>query len=768
MPCSVCRTLAALFLAALFLPPLSSRAEEPMATQPEECLFFGDPSYHGVDYDPEQNLFLMANEGGVHAFDARSGTQRWQHAFASRDSEVRWGGKHVLGREGCNLFLLDRATGREVWTCRDSQYGKAYEASLALEEGRVMVSYAQVPERYDPKFKPQFTHVLYNINPPRTRVFTQLKDANLAGFLADGRSAVFFRQKGETSPALSLWDNHGLKEYLLLDTESGGMTEGHVIPDSDRCLGASVSPSGLLAMPLCSPEKGPIGLKIFDVRTGGLVRDLGERPEIFVSPNWTEDEKRIYSVIWDDREKTICVRDAQTGAVLQTLSRPGHTLVKLRMQQPAEGPDMILSRDEDRNYWFWPPVADATPVKVFDGRRIAPGSMGLQLHNSGHVTAHRQIPGVDLLVAYRLEDMQKAGEWRATLNYLHQGDLFNRNLTHFISRVTTQSEDGKTPKKSVEVCVKGGEVPVFSGEGAPCALSPDGRFFVLQTGDKTAVLQDLEQKRTVCSFTNKSQYGFEIQAAFSEDGRRVAVNAYPNLEVVELGGEFARRKMNPADGQQGFQIVRGLWNYGHGQCLCFSPDGTRLLSGAYSGRAFLHDADTGALVHTLVEPSRFLDEQAPMRQGFLNSLAETAKDWAGMVTDGFKRNTPVYVSFADQGNRLVTHAAGQIIRVWDSRTGKLVNTIETGLPERRDRNGAIHNRIVLSDNGDYAFAHNGDNFVPASLWSLADGVRIRRYKFPDNGPFSIAVSDDGKSVFVLDKGDLSRWPGRAKDAGTNR
>jgi len=136
-----------------------------------------------------------------------------------------------------------------------------------------------------------------------------------------------------------------------------------------------------------------------------------------------------------------------------------------------------------------------------------------------------------------------------------------------------------------------------------------------------------------------------------------------------------------------------------------------------------------------------------------------------MVTDQFKGPPyPMYVAFGGGGQRVVTHIAGQIIRVWDTRSGALIHAIGTGLPERRNANGAINNRILLSDNGDYAFTLNRDNFGLASLWSLADGALIRRYSLPKCDAYYVALPDDGKSVYMLDRDDLYRWPGRPKDA----
>jgi WD40 repeat protein len=403
---------------------------------------------------------------------------------------------------------------------------------------------------------------------------------------------------------------------------------------------------------------------------------------------------------------------------------------------------------------------------VFDGRRIEPGTRGTHLEDGEFLTAHTNDLGVDVMTAYQIEGMQRKGVWRLPARSVREEALFNRPLTHCVNRITNFRENGRTGTNDVEVYASGGDGPLFSGKGDPLALSPDGRFFMVQTAGKRAVLQDLQEKRTVHTFDAKADWDTQIYVAFSDDGRRVAVNAYPNLEVVDLTEGFPRRTMAPEDRQRGINCSQDKWHYGAGQSICFSPDGTLLLSGGY-GRAWLHDAATGALLHTFIETAHFYEAQPYTQGSFMKSLEQSARDWAGVVTDAYKGSGPVHVAFGAFGDHAITHAGGKIIRVWDSRSGALINTIETGLPEKRNANWFINNRIVFSGNGEYALAYNRDNFAPASLLSLADGTLIRRYKFPDNSSFNIALSEDGKSVYLLDKGDLNRWPGRPKDSAAN-
>jgi WD40 repeat protein len=752
------RRIAVLLLAGLSFVSLAGHAELPMATDPKECIFFGNPQHRGADYDPDQGLFIMTNDSGVHAFDAHTGAQRWHHRNSSPYVQTHYGRKDlvIFGKDG--VFLLDKSSGREIWAKQNTRYSGVGEAVLSPDESAVLVSYLVVQQVQGTSVKHQNICVFYDLKHSRERVLTQLKDAEFAGFLGDGKTIAFFRNIDDALPSHSLCDSHGLKEYFLLDTETGSTTPPHVIPDSDRCIWSGVSPSGLLAVPRYPPENKPVGLRVFDVHTGALVRDLGEWPKGFISPVWMEDEKRIYFATLGSDDQEICVIDAMTGQTNQSLSRPGHSLVKLRIGQSSQGPDMVLSQDKDRNFWYWPPVADATPVKVFDGGRIAPGTMSTQIHNNGYVTTRQNVVGGSMVIASRLPDMQKTAEWRVADSYLVNGELFNQPMTHCVNRVMTGEQRGGEPNTVVEVLANGAEPPLFSGPGTPVALSPDGRYFVVQTDDKTALLQDLEQKKTICAFNQELEYRFDIQAAFSDDGKRLAVNAWPNLEVVDVAPGLPRRKMELPPTLRGFYSIRGTWDYGEGQGMCFSPDGSLLLTGEY-GRAWLHDAATGKLLHQFQETNRYLDEYGQGQRSFLRSLAQTAEDWVGVVTDRFKAAHPLYVAFGASGDRVITHTDGQIIRVWDTRSGEQQHAIETSLPQTRDKERRIRNRTVLSDNGDYALAYSRSSTVPASLWSLKDGTLLRRYKFPETESLSIALTDDAKSIYVLDSGDLYRWKG---------
>ncbi len=751
MPYRASCVLIALLLAVLFLPLLCARAEAPMATEPEECFLYDNPRPGNVDFMPEENLFIMTTQGGLRAFDIQSGGQRWHR---NQGANVAWGRKHVLGWTNNELFLLDKATGHEVWWQREDRYGRVDIAMLSPDGSRVVALFDPNTGN-DQNARPRLTSVVYDTGSRGQHVYSDMPSSFPVALPPDGRTAIFCRMTA--TPSSSMPSRDQSREFFRVDLDSGNVSAGVSFPASNYSPWGGLSLSGLFAV--CSPKTdGLTGLKIFDIATGVLVRDLGDIAEDFGSAIWSADGKCLYFTSWG--RKKACVLDAQTGALQQTISHPGHTLLKVRIQRSDEGPDMILSQDEDRNIWFWPPAPDATPTRLFDGQRFAPGR-GVEFQRGGYLTGHTEEPGKDVLTAYQMAGMKKVGMWRLPRqNMRYGGGLFNRTMTHSVNRV--YGGDGRSESNSFEVCAEGAETALFSGNGDPLGLSPDGRFLVVQTTGKRVLLQDLQEQRTVHVFDFVLDWDGQGQAVFSDDGRRVAVNAYPNLEVVDLTADFPRRKMAPDAGSRGFSCSQGAWSFGAGQSMCFSPDGALLLCGGY-GRAWLHNAESGVLMRCFTETRRFYEAQPYAQGGFMKSLEQTARDWAGLATDRYKSPGPVHVAFGAFGDRVLTLAGGQVIRVWDTRNGDLLRTIEAGLPEKRNQNGMIDNHVVLSDNGDYAFFYNRDNFAPASLWSLAEGTLIRRYQFPDATTFSFAVPDDGACVYTMAGDALYRWPGRPKN-----
>ena len=675
MTCSMRRSLLVLFQAALLSPFIASHAEEPMVTGPEECVFLAAPLYNGLDCMPEENLFLLANQNGIYAFDIRSGEQRWHHP---QGANVEWGGKLVVGWTSQNeLFLLDKASGKELWSRRENGYGHIAKALLSPDAKRILAVFDSDPG----KVSARLTTVLYDVQSRGQRVLGDTNNAFPMSFSSDGKSALFTKIIfPPTATSTDQWQDCP-KEFFLMDLDNGTTSERYAVTDSPR---GAMSASGLFAT-MCFRKDGPTGLKVFDAKTGALVRDLGEIPERFRTATWSADEKCLYFTTIDSQKA--CVLDSQTGAVQQTLSRPGHTLRSVRIQRPDEGPDMVLSQDEDNNVWLWPPTPDATPTKVFDGFRFVSGPFGVSLNGEGRVLAsdvrYSPVTGQPTehrVTAFSIGGHQRGGTWPVPSKSVYfMSGFTNRAMTHYVDVSLKNLEHWKPENRSYAIYAQSGDAPVCSGPGNPLALSPDGRFLVAQADGKTVVLRDMSAKgqEAVCSFSVERDYCDSVSrgAVFSEDGTRVAVGAYPNIEIVYLTDGFPRRTLVP-------EKERDL----SGNSFCFSPNGKRLIAGGY-GRASLYDADSGTLLHVFEETERYAETWRGWGGETLDGIANRARDWAGLVTDRFKTTKHLEVAFGSGGATIITHAVGQIIRVWDGNTYALLQTVKTELPEKRTAMG---------------------------------------------------------------------------------
>ena len=197
--------------------------------------------------------------------------------------------------------------------------------------------------------------------------------------------------------------------------------------------------------------------------------------------------------------------------------------------------------------------------------------------------------------------------------------------------------------------------------------------------------------------------------------------------------------------------------------LCFSPDNKYLLT-SVQGQADVFDTVSGRHIITFRETKRF-PRFAVSGSGDPNLLQRTeskVRDFIGQYTDLGKNIPQIRTKFAKDGAQVVTIAENMLIRIWDTETGRLIRTIDCGLPEKRGDGGFIRNTITLSGNGAYALAYNWEGFDTGSLWDLEKGVKIRCYTFLGMHIDHAALSEDGTVVYAMINGDLHYLSGAPK------
>ncbi|OQB38018.1 MAG: hypothetical protein BWY09_01457 [Candidatus Hydrogenedentes bacterium ADurb.Bin179] len=280
------------------------------------------------------------------------------------------------------------------------------------------------------------------------------------------------------------------------------------------------------------------------------------------------------------------------------------------------------------------------------------------------------------------------------------------------------------------------------------ALSPDGAYVVTQALKDNAVLMQVSTGKTLYEFPS-DEYSNRAYAVFAADSRTLAVyggfDAYIVVRITEDGVVATP-----------LEFHRGTWL----SSLCFSPDGTRLLS-ATRGGAWLHDTLTGNLLHAFVEPQQLRSEHVHtpevfgIKMPFVNYLG----DLAGNFTNLANSKPELEAAFIGNGARVVTVAEAQLIRVWDAGTGRNLHTIEPGLSNTRDEHGNMRNTIMFSDNGAYALASNSFD-TRATLWDLNTGAAAKKYNDWKSWYRLMHVSDDGKSIYLTSLQSLYWLEGR--------
>ncbi len=698
-----------------------------LLTEPEKCLFLGTP--YQLAYLQEDNLALMSNGGGVYGFDVATGAQRWHRFLVSHRGGrgVEFRGRQVLSWSDQGVFLLDATTGKETWWRHDTRCGAVCRASLSPDENRVVAVCEQ-------------GILLYGVKDRSQRVLPVLRE--FLGWLPGGKAILFSGISWDRDKATRKWQ--------LLDTDTGNVTLCRDEPGSWYDPSPVFSSLGQLAE-WSENDHGGGTLKVRDARTGTTLHEFGDVGNLSQTLYWLKDGKRLLCPTADRKEARVI--DAETGTVQFSLSGEGHCFVFIAPFEDASGTVWTFSKDGSNHRYAWKLVPEGTPVRILDGTRIAPSYFWPSGSGPGRLaTTIMEEDRLLVYSAYNMDDMSKMAEWRCRISKPRYGGIIvNKTLTHAACSCRATTDNESRPKNQVfSLHVRDRESPIRTGRGRVQAISPDGRLLVVQTDDKESCLYDAENDRVLSLFTVEFEgdYPRYMPASFSDDGKRVAVNTTRSVEVTDLSGDYPRRTMASPPEKEG--------SIGEGTPL-FSPDATRVLcSGNNCARLF--DAGSGALLHTFEETERFAFPY-PEGYGFFGNLFTMAKDWAGVVTDRFKYNNRVETLFMDGGSQVVTFTAGQIIRVWDAESGRLLRTIRTGLPEKRNAEGRINNQITLSSNGRFAFSSNGDNFAPAVLWSVTDGVPLRRYQLPESSWGFGLPTEDGKSVVVSSNENLYRWQG---------
>ena len=201
----------------------------------------------------------------------------------------------------------------------------------------------------------------------------------------------------------------------------------------------------------------------------------------------------------------------------------------------------------------------------------------------------------------------------------------------------------------------------------------------------------------------------------------------------------------------GRQMQPRLEHQGTVNCIAFSPDRSRLVTGSEDKTIRIWNVSTGDLDQNLpyLHDSSVFDVRYSPDGAWIASCAfvepgseeRTFKLWdartgAVVHTLGNFVGTVRALAFSPDGKVIASGTADGTITLWSTDTGDELRTLRG--------HGSIVNAIVFSPNGRRIFSASSDQTV--KVWNTATGEELLTLRGHEGEVVSVAVSRDGRTV----------------------
>ncbi len=241
-----------------------------------------------------------------------------------------------------------------------------------------------------------------------------------------------------------------------------------------------------------------------------------------------------------------------------------------------------------------------------------------------------------------------------------------------------------------------------------------------------------------------------LDLAYSPDGRRVA--------VAGVGGHA-----EVLDAQSGALMVTLVGHESDVTSIAFSLDGKRLLTGARDMTGGVWDGVAGRQLLRLTGHRSTIGRAifSPDGRWVVTASADsTAKVWdAATGQERFtlaRHRGPVWgVAFSPNGARIATASLDSTVILWDARDGKAVDTL------RAYGEGIVS--VAFSPDGQRLVTGGGRGTV--TLWDLSTRKRVRTLPGHQEGVFHVTFSPDGRRIATGSfDGTVRLWSAESGDS----
>jgi len=222
-------------------------------------------------------------------------------------------------------------------------------------------------------------------------------------------------------------------------------------------------------------------------------------------------------------------------------------------------------------------------------------------------------------------------------------------------------------------------------------------------------------------------------AAFSPDGKYIVTGSKD--KTVRLW-----------DAKTGQEVRRFVGHTDEVEEVSFSPDGKVIASASFDGTVRLWNIQTGEAVHVLTSPIHddrdviFLPDGRYLITATWTPPAQLWDIQTGMMVRSFavsgRKDSNIYgAALSPDGKYLLTGGKDSVIHVWK---------VQTGIELRQFLLPVAVRRLAFSKDGKYFLAGGGDNII--YLWDFNAGQILRTFVGHTNEIWSLMFSPDDKYI----------------------
>ncbi len=283
----------------------------------------------------------------------------------------------------------------------------------------------------------------------------------------------------------------------------------------------------------------------------------------------------------------------------------------------------------------------------------------------------------------------------------------------------------------------GKEISVFKGHKhivEKAVFSQDGTKILTLANDFTARLWDIKNSKLLQTFEGHLD---ELTSAdISQDGKKIATSSMDATAIVfdaETGKKLYELKGHPS----------GVLN------VKFSPDGKYIATSDETGEIRLWDAETGEQIKVLKKHTKKINALVFSPSGrFLAAASDdkTASIWH-VRTGRFLRllkghkKAVLHLAFSPNEKKIVTASADATAKVWDVKRGRSLATL-------KDHKRKVY-KVTFSPDGKFIATNSADN--TARLWNAKTYIRIGIFKgIPADG-YAVAFDPESKMLAMAGK-----------------